>query len=77
MLTGQRWPLFDIVGAAQMVQIMTCSSLSDNFTIFRSTTTWHHRVSIQVAKKSIYDFVGPIETAGRSPALNDLSRGMR
>ena len=62
MLTGQRRPLFDIVGAAQMVQIMTRSSLSDNFIIFWSTTTWHHCVSIQVANKSIYNFVGPIET---------------
>ena len=59
-----------------MVQIMTRSSLSDNFTIFWSTTTWHHRVSIQVANKSIYNFVGPIETVGRSPALNGLSRGI-
>ena len=75
-LTGRRRPLFDIVGAAQTGQIMTCSSLSDNFTIFQSTTTWHHHVSIQVANKSIYNFVGPIETAGWSPTLNGLSRGM-
>ena len=59
-----------------MVQIMMCSQLSNNFTIFWLTTTWHHRVSIQVANKSIYNFVGPIETVRQSPALNGLSRGM-
>ena len=59
-----------------MVQIMMCSQLSNNFTIFRPTTTWHHHVSIQVANKSIYNFVGPIETVGRSPTLNGLSRGI-
>ena len=75
-LTGRRRPLFDIVGEVPTVQIMMCSQLSNNFTIFWPTTTWHHRVSIQVANKSIYNFVGLIETVGRSPTLNCLSRGV-
>ena len=77
-----------IVGAAWMIQIMIRSSLSDNFTIFQSTTTWHHRVSIQVllyppglSRLRInwfrYNFVVPIETARQSPALKGLSHGMR